>query len=288
MPFTDSEVGMVSVARRLTRVVWLRRALVPVFARVNPGEVTIRNHYTGHPLRLHSFRHKGYWYHGRSREAASMALFKRLIRPGDLVVEVGGHIGYISQYFSQLVGAAGRVVVFEPGPNNLPFLRRNTRDLPNVEVVELGVGREQGRADFFVEQLTGQNNSFVAEFEGLAANAHAAGVDSRVETVSVEMTSLDAHLAEGPSFIKIDVEGFELPVLQGASRILEQDRPLLMVEIQADREAVAALASRHGYEVLGEDLAAYNWDEEFLGNSFWFHREAHAALLQRLRDRSTE
>ena len=273
---------MVSVARRLTRVVWLRRALVPIFARVNPGEVTIRNHYTGHPLRLHSFRHKGYWYHGRRREAASMALFARVIRRGDLVAEVGGHIGYISQYFSQLVGEEGRVVVFEPGPNNLPFLRRNTRDLANVEVVELGVGREPGRADFFVEQLTGQNNSFVADFEGLTANAHAAGVDSKVESISVELTSLDAHFVERLSFIKIDVEGFELPVLQGATRILQQDRPLLMVEIQADREALAELASTNGYEVLGDDLAPFNWDEQFLGNSFWFHRDAHDALLQEL------
>ena len=74
-----------------------------------------------------------------------------------------------------------------------------------------------------------------------------------------------------------------MPVLQGASRILERDRPLLMVEIQADRESIADLADSHGYEVLGEELASYNWDEHFLGNSFWFHREAHAALLAELR-----
>ena len=159
---------MVGVGKSLTSVVWMRRVLLPIFARVNPGEVTIRNHYSGHALRLHSFRHKGYWFHGRRREAATMALFPRVIRQGDLVAEVGGHIGYISQYFSQLVGESGHVVVFEPGPNNLPFLRRNTRDLPNVQVVALGVGREPGHADFFIEGLTGQNNSFVANFEGLA------------------------------------------------------------------------------------------------------------------------
>ena len=278
----DSEVGM-AIIRRLTRVVWLRRALVPIFARVNPGDVTIRNHYTGHALRLHSFRHKGYWFHGRRREAATMALFTRVIRQGDLVVEVGGHIGYISQYFSQLVGDSGRVVVFEPGPNNVPYLRRNTRDLPNVEVFELGVGDEPGRADFFVEHLTGQNNSFVADFDGLAANAHASGVRAGVERISVGLTSLDAHFVESPSFIKIDVEGFELPVLKGASRILQQDRPLLMVEVQADREDIAALATSHGYDVLGEDLAPFTWDEEFPGNSFWFHRVEHDTLLQGLR-----
>jgi FkbM family methyltransferase len=274
---------MGSVRSRLTEVVWLRRALVPIFARVNPGDVTIRNHYTGHSLRLHSFRHKGYWYQGRSREAASMALFERVVRQGDLIAEVGGHIGYITQYFSQLVGDPGRVVVFEPGPNNLPYLRRNTRDLPNVQVVELGVGRAPGRADFFVERLTGQNNSFVADFEGLAENAQASGVHPGVERISVELTSLDAHFAESPSFIKIDVEGFELPVLQGGSRLLQQGRPLLMVEIQADREAVAELATSHGYEVLGEDLEPFDWDKHYARNSFWFHRDEHEELLHELR-----
>lgn len=274
---------MVSAGVRLTRVTWLRRALVPLFARVNPGDVTIRNAYTRQPLRLHSFRHKGYWYHGRKREAASMALFEKVIRPGDLVVEVGGHIGFITQYFSQLVGASGSVVVFEPGPNNLPYLIRNTKALPNVEIVELGVGSEPGRADFFVESLTGQNNSFVADFEGLAANADAAGVDSGVERISVELTSLDAHFAAQPDFIKVDVEGFELPVLQGAERILREGHPVLMVEIQADREAISQLATAHGYEVLGEDLQPFHWDEDFSGNSFWFHRDQHRDLMRNLR-----
>ena len=56
-----------------------------------------------------------------------------------------------------------------------------------------------------------------------------------------------------------------------------------MVEIQADREAVAALATRHGYVVLGDDLEPFDWDEDFLGNSFWFHQDEHRVLLQELR-----
>jgi FkbM family methyltransferase len=279
---------MAGAVRRLTSVVWLRRALVPIFERVNPGDVTIRNHYSGHALRLHSFRHKGYWYHGRRREAPTMALFGRVIGQGAVVAEVGGHIGYISQYFSRLVGDSGQVVVFEPGPNNLPYLHRNTRQLPNVRVVELGVGREPGHADFFVEHLTGQNNSFVADFDGLSANAAAAGVEAHVERISVALTSLDAYFVEGPSFVKIDVEGFELAVLEGASRILREDRPLLMVEIQADQGAIFELASRHGYEVVGEDLTPFDWDEPSSGNTFWFHRDEHDVLLRELRSSRSE
>src|SRR6478735_1296610 len=102
-----------------------RRSLLPIFAKVNPGDITIKNHYTGDALHLHSFQHKGYWFYGRRREAATMKLFQRLIQPESVVAEVGGHIGYITQFFATLVGPRGRVYVFEPGPNNLPYLRAN-------------------------------------------------------------------------------------------------------------------------------------------------------------------
>jgi FkbM family methyltransferase len=63
-----------------------------------------------------------------------MALFARLVRPQDTVIDVGGHIGYLSQYFAQLVGRRGQVIVFEPGPNNLPYTRANLRAKPNVRL----------------------------------------------------------------------------------------------------------------------------------------------------------
>ena len=57
----------------------LRRAGVQIFRRINPGDISIRHHWTGEPFRLHSFRHKGYWYHAASRERATMIAFAQLI-----------------------------------------------------------------------------------------------------------------------------------------------------------------------------------------------------------------
>jgi hypothetical protein len=106
------------------------------FSRINPGDVTIRHHYTGDPFRLHSFRHKAYWSNGRRRDELEMATFAELVRPGDNVIEVGGHIGYVSLYFAWLVGCHGRVHVFEAGPDNLPYLRGNVAFHKQVTVVE--------------------------------------------------------------------------------------------------------------------------------------------------------
>lgn len=260
----------------------VRQVVLPFFAAHNPGDVTIRNPHTQDRLRLHSFRHKGYWFHGRRREAASMALFARLVSTGDRVAEVGGHIGFVSQYFARLVGESGSVVVFEPGPNNLPYLRSNTEHLPQVHVVGSGVGARSGTATLYVEGLTGQNNSFVADFDGLRVNARAAGVDPDVVRVEVPVTTLDEHFAEPPDFIKVDVEGFELEVLTGGRRTLASGTPALMVEVQSHQAELRGLADELGYVVVGEDGRRTDLPAGWYGNSFWLHPGRHGELLAEL------
>src|SRR5262249_24259088 len=117
---------------KITGRLWLglRKVAIAALRRFNPGDISIRHHYTCERIVLHSFKHKGYWYYGKRRESESMALFAQLVRPEDTVIEVGGHIGYLSLYFAQLVGQRGQLIVFEPGANNLPYARANLRGKP--------------------------------------------------------------------------------------------------------------------------------------------------------------
>jgi tRNA A58 N-methylase Trm61 len=114
-------------ARRLGRA---------AFSRLNPGNISIRHHYTGDPVRLHSFHHMDYWLRGRRRGQAEMATFADLIRPGDQVVEIGGRIGYLTLFFAWLVGRNGLVHVFEADPENLRYLRANVYFHKQVTVIE--------------------------------------------------------------------------------------------------------------------------------------------------------
>ncbi len=75
----------------LANVKLLRRLILPLFARLNPGDITITHHFTGDKVFLHSFKHKGYWFYGKNREKDTMELFRRLIRPADTIIEIGGH-----------------------------------------------------------------------------------------------------------------------------------------------------------------------------------------------------
>jgi FkbM family methyltransferase len=225
------------------------------FARVNPGDVTIRHHHTGEPFLLHSFRHKGYWFHGRRRERATMAAFAGLVRPGDCVLEAGGHIGYVTLYLASLAGPTGRVVVFEPGSNNLPYLRSNVAGRPGVEVVDQALGGAAGRATLYLEDLTGQNNSLLAGFAGLASNERNA-VKARVVEETVAVTTVDTYVRRfglRPRLLKIDVEGSEAEVLAGSTAVLDQHRPVIMAEVQRGRDGIAALLRGFAYRLFLPD-----------------------------------
>jgi FkbM family methyltransferase len=233
----------------------IRKLGLYALSRVNPGDIRIRHHYTGDRIKLHSFRHKGYWFHGRRRESTEMTVFASLVRSGDRVIEVGGHIGYISLLFARLVGPGGSVHVFEPGPNNLPYLRHNVASHGNVSIVDKAVGDEVGVLPMHIEDLTGQNNSMVAEFAGLAVNQRNA-VRANVVQHLVDVTTLDTYLDQehcSPDFIKIDVEGFEWEVLRGARATLQRCHPALMVEVQSHRTQIGEFLKDLGYRLYAAD-----------------------------------
>src|SRR5437762_14171605 len=93
---------MANVVMRLAALGWMRRLAIPMLSRVNPGNVVITHHWTGDKVYLHSFRHKGYWFYGKSREIDEMVALQRLVRPSDTIFDIGAHIGYTALFFASL------------------------------------------------------------------------------------------------------------------------------------------------------------------------------------------
>ena len=255
----------------------LRRILLPLMKRFS-FDFTIGHHWLpGARVYLSLFQHKGYWYHGRARERETMEAFARLIPKGGTVIEVGGHIGYISMYFAALAGPQGRVIVFEPGPNNQKYLRRNIAGLANVEWIDRAVSDEVGTVSFYCDNLTGQNNSLVSDFKVLEANAGRTGIAAERAEVKVEATTLDAFCAERalvPDFVKIDVEGAELLVVRGMKSVLASARPRLMVEKNDEDEAgLERELAAAGYRFLSPELRASADGRMHFGNNFCLHAD---------------
>jgi len=236
----------------------LRRLLLPLFSRWNPGDVTIRHPWSDSPFRLHSFRHKGYWYHGRNRKKEVMLLFPQLVRCGNFVIEIGGHIGWVAVYLAHLAGPDGRLVVFEPDPANLEYLRQNASGSGSITVIGAAVCDDEGRTRLYRDLLSGQNSSVLADYASSKAERRAPSrPPTHTEAMEVPCTTLDAYLRGArlgpPTFVKIDAEGAELSILKGMRETLHAEGLALMVEVTRNADEVHSLLSEAGFRLFRPD-----------------------------------
>ena len=195
-----------------------------------------------------------YWRPGRQR--ALRRLYGSLVRPGDLVFDVGAHLGDRSAAFSAL---GARVVALEPQPDVRRWLTRLVGTRPGVIIRPEAVGRARGTARLAVSHRTPTVSSLAECWRTAlpAANRGFHHVRWR-GSVEVDVTTLDALVNEHgtPHFCKIDVEGFEAEVLSGLTWPL----PALSVEfvqgaLDIAVESVQRLETLGRYEfnaVLGE------------------------------------
>lgn len=239
------------------------RKIVLKILKATAFDIKIKHHLTKYKFLLNTYHHKGYWYYGKKRKENTIQAFKSFIKPHQYVLEIGGHIGYFTTFFAQLVGEAGKVDVFEPGKDNLKYLYSNVKLLPVelqkiITVVNKGAGNTDGELDFYIDPVTGQNNSFVKNFEVFYSNRENSA-DTKTELIkeSVLVTRLDTWFQNKkslPDFVKIDVEGFEWNVIQGFAKSIEQKHPDLMIEIHSEPEKIIQFFKENNYTIFNDEL----------------------------------
>lgn len=145
-----------------------------------------------------------------------------VVEPGDLVVDIGGHIGTYTIPLARRVGPAGRVVVFEPNPATRELLEINVmlNDLDDVVTV---VGMAVGESERTAGLSFGRSNTGAARLREF--------VDTEGEDARIAVVPLDHVVPGDPTFIKIDAEGYELNVLAGARDVVDRARPSLLIEV---------------------------------------------------------
>jgi FkbM family methyltransferase len=208
---------------KLSSYKWLREAASPrwnnLVNSINFAPYTISREVAGERYSFYIGNPAGKsWYGTQSDQSIEMQFVRQeLIRDGMVAIECGAHHGAQSILLSRWVGQCGKVIVVEPMPDNVEILKKNIKlnNLHNITVIEKAAGPSNGSV--FMKK---RSNAAVASVGG--------GKTIKVESISLD--EISTTLGVIPSLLKIDVEGFEYKILEGAERILST-HPMIFLEV---------------------------------------------------------
>lgn len=170
---------------------------------------------------------------GGKSHSSEIRLAKFLIlnlAPGDKFMDIGAHYGYFTLLAAEIVGAQGNVLAFEPSGKSFYLLKENTNAAANISILNKAVSNTKGILSFYeFENLYSEYNAAdVSQFENEAWYKAAKPQKVEVEALSIDHVTHDRSFT--PSIIKIDVEGAENLVIEGATNLLKNHSPMLVME----------------------------------------------------------
>jgi FkbM family methyltransferase len=177
----------------------------------------------GQQINIHPFTIA---YGIKNWEPYTSELFKKVIKPGSTVLDIGAHHGYFSLLAARYVGTEGKVYAFEPAEANFLILKKNVdlNNLSNVIPVNLAVSDTNTLMSFYYRQETGVTGSLFASNK------------PNESTVPVECVTIDGYLpGKRVDVLKMDIEGAEPNALKGMMQTLSLSTHIeLFVEINPE------------------------------------------------------
>ena len=174
-------------------------------------------------LELRRHRYRRQIAHGEfATDEPEYALLNSLLGEGDWAIDVGANIGHYVKRMSDLVGATGRVIAFEPVADTFSLLAANVQRCRHQNVTLLNTA---------ASERTGITGISIPRFENGLLNYYEASVGPADDGLQVMALPIDSLcLPHCVRLVKIDAEGHELEVLRGMTQLLERDKPVLIVE----------------------------------------------------------
>jgi FkbM family methyltransferase len=211
---------------------------------LNPLRTTIRISDLPLGLQLYSYKRdalgRGLYRRGCHEPGLTKLLLTRFVDTTECnFIDVGANIGYFSCLMSKLAGPTGKVLAIEPEPNNLKLLEDNVRinHLTNVEIHACALGAREGSAKLGLYKSSNRGRHSMADL----------GMKSIIEVPVRKLDDLTRKSGDGSSpwsLVKIDVEGYEAFVIDGAKETLSRTETLVIeYSPQLLRKAEVAPAS---------------------------------------------
>jgi FkbM family methyltransferase len=154
------------------------------------------------------------------------------LNPDDVFFDIGAHFGYYTLLASELLNKKGRVISFEPS-YVFSLLHDNMLGRHNVEVYKIAITNVNDNIDFyeFPIKYSENNTKNISQFEKEEWYENNIPTNIKVEGKSLDQFSSETNLI--PQVIKVDVEGEEHKVIEGAQQILIQNKPIVIIEYLA-------------------------------------------------------
>ena len=190
---------------------YCKRLANDFYMRVNPSE---------------HIQQQLFWYGHYEQELG--ALIKKILKPGDIFLDIGANIGYFSLLAAKHEPTA-RIISFEPVSTVFKMLEENIsrNDAKNVEALNAGVGEKKEEREIY---LSGEDNIGMSSFQ---KPGNYSGKTERVKVITVDEWFKSSGLAK-VDLIKLDVEGSELAAVKGMTMTLQNFKPPVIIEINPD------------------------------------------------------
>lgn len=250
--------GMLELSNKIFRRVWPKGSVIDVqgnkmYIDINEARPALRYTFQAYGMNL-------------VHEEETTRLFRQVVHPEDVVLDLGANIGYFTILAAGLVGPHGKVYCFEPEPTNFKYLTKNIalNDLSNVDAHQKAVSDSNGEVELFICTYDSGHHT-INRFDGI--EAYARGRAYERQAISIEAVCIDDFLkgrADKVNVIKMDVEGAEALALEGMRRtLLDNDVkvfleyfPLLIRKMGSDEKRyVNSLLHDFGFHVyaIGHD-----------------------------------
>lgn len=182
---------------------------------------------------------------------------REFVKPGNVVWDLGANVGLFTIAAAQRAGTSGKVVAIEADIWLAAILRKSLALQPpsssRVQVLPVAVADSLGIATFNIANR-GRASNFLATSAG---STQTGGVRESVSVLTVTLDWLFEKGVGAPNVLKIDVEGAEIFVLNGAKRVLSEVKPIVLCEVglEASREIVTEIFIENGYTI-------YDWESK--------------------------
>jgi FkbM family methyltransferase len=202
------------------------------------------------------------WIERLLDEREMLELFVDKLQVGDVVWDIGAHVGVYSLLAQGVVGQTGKVYAFEPEPRTYRLLGKNCQlnGVSNIGLLPMALGDEDGEAMLYTDWRAGL---------GIHKLFYETRLQKRGKAVTVHRgdTLIKNKTAFPPTVVKVDVEGWEYAVLRGMTSALSHCR-LLLIEVHPQNlqqlgrsvEDVRAIVSGLGFEIAQQDERTTIWD----------------------------